>query len=134
MIESTALTLGRCLLGLYFLLPGIMKITGYAGSAAYMHQHGIPLVTVWLPLTIVLQVGGGVALMLGFRLRDIALMLGLLTLAINFGMHDFWNIYPETSQPHEVQNFVKNLGIFAGLMVLASTTTLPQWRPFKGLS
>ena len=84
MIESTALTLGRCLLGLYFLLPGIMKITGYACSAAYMHQHGIPLVNVLLPLTIVLQVGGGVALMLGFRLRDIALMLGLLTLAINF--------------------------------------------------
>ena len=57
MIESATLTLGRSLLGLYFLLPGIMKITGYAGSAAYMHQHEIPMVNLLLPLTIVLQVG-----------------------------------------------------------------------------
>ena len=128
MIESTALTLGRCLLGLYFLLPGIMKITGYAGSAVYMHQHGIPLVNVLLPLTIVLQVGGGVALMLGFRLRDIALMLALLTLAINFGMHDFWNVYEGVSQAHETQNFVKNLAIFAGLLVMSGAQDLPQYR------
>ena len=134
MIESTALTLGRCLLGLYFLLPGIMKITGYPGTVAYMSEHGIPLIDLLLPLTILLQVGGGAALMLAVKLRDVAVILALLTLAINFGMHDFWNLYPETSQPHEVQNFVKNLGIFAGLLVLASTASLPQWRPFKRLS
>ena len=134
MIERIALTLGRCLLGLYFLVPGLSKITGYGATLAYMELHNVPFSDLLLPITIVLQVGGGLALLSGFRIRDTALMLAGLTIAINIGMHDFWNVYPETSQPHEVQNFVKNLGIFAGLMVLASTANLPQWRPFKGLS
>ena len=45
---------GRVLLGLYFLVPGVMKITGFAGMQAYMSQHGVPLVTPLLLLTIVL--------------------------------------------------------------------------------
>ena len=74
MIERIALTLGRCLLGLYFLAPGLSKITGYSGTLAYMQLHNVPLSDLLLPLTIVLQVGGGLALLSGFRIRDTALM------------------------------------------------------------
>ena len=61
-----AVTLGRFLLGLYFFLPGISKITGYADTLSYMSLHNIPLPEVLLPVTIVLQVAGGLMLMLGF--------------------------------------------------------------------
>ena len=128
MIERIALTLGRCLLGLYFLVPGLSKITGYSGTLAYMQLHNVPLSDLLLPLTIVLQVGGGLALLSGFRIRDTALMFAGLTIAINIGMHDFWNTYPEVSSDRETQNFVKNLAIFAGLLVLSSVNSLPQFR------
>ena len=128
MIERIALTLGRCLLGLYFLVPGLSKITGYSGTLAYMQLHNVPLSDLLLPLTIVLQVGGGLALLSGFRIRDTALMLAGLTIAINSGMHDFWNTYPEVSSDRETQSFVKNLAIFAGLLVLSSVNSLPQFR------
>ncbi len=54
--------LGRVLLGLYFLVPGISKIGGFEKMVAYMTQHGVPLVKPLLVLTIALQVGGGLAL------------------------------------------------------------------------
>lgn len=110
---------GRFLLGLYFLIPGITKITGWDGTAEYMAAHGVPLISILLPLTIVLQVGGGVALMIGYRAAVVAFVLAGLTLVINLFMHDFWNVTEAVAQGHETQNFVKNLAIMAGLLFVA---------------
>ena len=125
-----AVTLGRFLLGLYFFLPGMSKITGYTDTLGYMTLHNIPLPEVLLPITIVLQVAGGLMLMMGIRVGQIALTLAALTLIINLGMHDFWNVYEGVSQAHETQNFVKNLAILAGLLVLGGAEDLPQHRLF----
>jgi putative oxidoreductase len=46
-------------------------------------------------------------------------------------MHDFWNQYPNTDAGHELQNFVKNLGIFAGLLVLSASSNVQQWKLFN---
>lgn len=111
---------GRALLGLYFLLPGIMKVVGFAGTLAYMQQHGVPFALPLLYLTIPLQIGGGLALVAGWQTRTAAFVLAGLTLLICIYMHDFWNHYEGGSQQHEMQNFIKNLGIFAGLLLLAA--------------
>ena len=95
-----------------------------------MSLHNILLPEVLLPVTIVLQVAGGLMLMLGFRVGQVALVLAALTLIVNLGMHDFWNAYEGVSQAHETQNFVKNLAIFAGLLVLSGAEDLPQHRLF----
>jgi len=117
--------LGRVLLGLYFVLPGISKITGFDGMLAYMAQHGVPLPVPLLVLTIVLQVGGGLALIAGWQTKYAAFTLAGLTLLINAFMHDFWNVYEGGDQAHEMQNFIKNLGIFAGLLLLAARGDSP---------
>ena len=130
-MDKFSITLGRILLGLYFLLPGISKIPTYGGTTEYMLLHNIPLVSVLLPITIVLQVGLGVMLIIGYRIKESALILAALTILINIGMHDFWNEYPNTDTGHETQNFVKNLGIFAGLLVLSATDRVQQWRLFS---
>ena len=130
-MEKTFITVGRLLLGLYFLLPGISKIPTYAGTTEYMLLHNIPLVSILLPITIVLQVGLGVMLIIGYRIKESALILAALTIFINIGMHDFWNEYPNTDSGHETQNFVKNLAIFAGLLVLSATDRVQQWRVFS---
>ena len=74
-----------------------------------MLQHGVPFTAALLPLTILLQIGGGAALMLAG-----------MTIVVNLFMHDFWNVYEGLSQAHETQNFVKNLAITAGLLALAA--------------
>lgn len=130
-MEKTFITVGRILLGLYFLVPGISKIPTYAGTTEYMLLHNIPLADVLLPITIVLQVGLGVMLIIGYRIKESALILAALTIFINIGMHDFWNEYPNTDVGHETQNFVKNLAIFAGLLVLSATDRVLQWRVFS---
>ena len=97
----------------------------------YMTLHNIPFVTILLPITILLQVVLGLMLMTGYRIKESAIILAVLTLFINFGMHDFWNQYPNTDSGHELQNFVKNLGIFAGLLVLSASSNVQQWRLFN---
>ena len=130
-MENFFITVGRMLLGLYFLLPGISKIPTYAVTTEYMLLHNIPLASILLPITIVLQVGLGVMLIIGYRIKESALILAALTIFINIGMHDFWNEYPNTDAGHETQNFVKNLAIFAGLLVLSATDRVQQWRLFS---
>ena len=56
----------------------------------------------------------------GWRTQWAALLMAGLTLVINVYMHDFWNVYEGGSAQHELQNFIKNLGIFAGLLILAA--------------
>ena len=127
-MEKTFITVGRVLLGLYFLLPGISKIPTYGDTIEYMLLHYIPLASILLPITIVLQVGLGAILIIGYRIKESAIVLAALTIFINIGMHDFWNEYPNTDSGHETQNFVKNLAIFAGLLVLSATDRAQQWR------
>ena len=111
---------GRVLLGLYFVAPGLMKITGFADTLALMKLHGVPFALPLLLLTIPLQVGGGLALIANWNARTAAFLLAGLTLLISLFIHDFWNTYPGGDPQHEMQNFIKNLGIFAGLLLLAA--------------
>jgi putative oxidoreductase len=111
---------GRVLLGLYFLVPGVMKITGFAATQAYMEQHGVPLAFYLLLVTIAVQLGASLSLITDWNTRTAAFLLAGLTLLISFYMHDFWNKYEGGNPQHELQNFIKNLGIFAGLLLLAA--------------
>ena len=130
-MEKAFITIGRGLLGLYFLYPGVTKIPSYNFMIEYMTLHNIPFVTILLPITILLQVVLGLMLITGYRIKESAIILAVLTLFINFGMHDFWNQYPNTDSGHELQNFVKNLGIFAGLLVMSASSNVQQWRLFN---
>ena len=130
-MEKTFITIGRALLGLYFLLPGISKIPTYALTIEYMSLHNIPFENILLPITIFLQLVLGSTLIIGYRIKESALVLAALTILINIGMHDFWNDYPNKDAGHELQNFFKNLGIFAGLLALSASNNIPQWRLLK---
>ena len=130
-MEKISITSGRVLLGLYFLYPGITKIPSYDFMFEYMSLHNIPFVNILLPITIVLQIVLGLMLITGYRIKEPAIILATLTIFINVGMHDLWNEYPGTDAGHEMQNFVKNLGIFAGLLVLSASNNISQWRLFN---
>ena len=85
-----------------------------------MRMKGVPFSLVLLPLTIAIQLLGGIFLILGRNLRVTAFMLFGLTILINVFIHNFWALNEDPTQAHEIQNFVKNLAIAAGLLVLAT--------------
>lgn len=116
--QTSCLLTGRFLLGLYFIVPGISKVTGYEGTATYMAEHGVPMIPVLLPLTILLQIGLGAALIVGFHARTSAFLLAGLTLVISLFMHNFWTMPEGIQQAHETQNFIKNMAIMAGLLAV----------------
>jgi putative oxidoreductase len=119
LLENSSLVLGRLLLGLYFILPGIQKITQYEQTVAYMTLYEVPFIGALLPLTIVLQLLLGLAIIVGFRAKISAFILAGLTLVISLYMHSFWNLPEGADAARETQNFVKNMAIMAGLLILA---------------
>ena len=91
-LETFCLLSGRFLLGVYFILPGITKVTGFDTTLAYMADHNVPLTTVLLIVTIIIQLGAGTALIIGFKAKYMAFILAGLTLVISIYMHNFWDI------------------------------------------
>jgi putative oxidoreductase len=118
-MKSILITTGRTLLALYFILPGIMKFVAWDMNIAMMELHNMPFVTLLLPIAGIIQVAAGLCLLLNKYMMISALALAGMTLVINLNLHDFWNTYQGVDSGRELQNFVKNLGIFAGLLVLA---------------
>ena len=119
-IDSFFFIVGRSLLGLYFIGPGLSKVFSYAATLALMKIKGVPFSSILLPITIAIQIFGGLLLILGKNLRMTSLILFGLTITINIFIHNFWALAGDPTQAHEVQNFVKNLAIGAGLLVLAT--------------
>jgi len=111
---------GRSLLGLYFIAPGLSKVFGFTATLTLMQMKGVPFSLVLLPLTIFIQLIGGMFLILGRNLRLASFILFGLTVCINILIHNFWALNGDPSQAHETQNFIKNLAIAAGLLVLAT--------------
>src|ERR1700716_2035032 len=99
----------RILMSQIFIISGIGKITGYAGTQAYMAKMGVP--GALLPLVILTEVGGGLALLFGFKTRWVALALAGFTLLSALVFHmDF-------KDQMQMINFMKNLAIAGGLLM-----------------
>ena len=119
-LDNLFFIVGRSLLGLYFIVPGLSKVFNFASTLSLMKIKGVPFSTALLPMTIAIQVLGGIFLVLGKNLRLTALILFGLTIFINIFIHNFWSLHGDPSQAHEIQNFIKNLAIAAGLLILAT--------------
>ncbi len=107
------------MLAVYFLLPGVAKLIAPASQLSLMQHHGIANAASLLIIAGVAQVLGALMLMTNRHVRTVCLGFVLYILIINATMHDFWN-FSGAEAAHEVQNFIKNLGILAGLLVLAA--------------
>ena len=111
---------GRVLLALYFLIPGIGKFTSWETNVALMEAHNMRIIPTLLTIAGIAQITGSIILLLNKHVVICALGFAVMTLLINFNLHDFWNTYEGVNPDRELQNFYKNLGIFAGLLLLAA--------------
>ena len=103
---------GRVLLALMFVASGYGKIGGYEGMQGYMEAMGVP--GMLLPLVIALELGGGLAIMVGWQTRIIAILLAGFTLVSAFIFH--------LNFADQMQSilFMKNLSVAGGFLVLAA--------------
>jgi putative oxidoreductase len=119
-MKNILIHIGRVLLALYFLAPGIAKFTSWNYHVALMESHNMVMVPTLLAIAGFTQIIGSISLLLNKHVVFCALVFAVMTLLININLHDFWNAYEGVDAKHETQNFVKNLGIFAGLILLAA--------------
>ena len=117
-LDKIALIAGRILLGLYFVLPGIAKFVDWQSHIDLMQHHNVPFAAPLLLLASIANLLLGFMLLTSRFVREAAYGCVLYILVINFNLHDFWN-FSGMEGAHETQNFVKNLGIMAGCLVLA---------------
>ena len=113
--KDLAALVGRVLLALMFLVAGYGKITGYDGTAGFMASAGLPMVSVLLPLTILVEVGGGIALVIGWKARWAALLLAGFTILATLTFHNFWTMKPEAIMVNSLF-FYKNVAVIGGML------------------
>lgn len=103
---------GRVMLSLIYIWSGAAKLIGYAGTAQYMASKGVP--GLLLPLVILTELGGGLAVFVGWQTRWAALALAGFTLLAALLFHfDFGD------RMQSIQ-FMKNVGLAGGFLLLAA--------------
>jgi putative oxidoreductase len=108
----------RILMSQIFIISGIGKITGYAGTQGYMEKMGVP--GALLPLVILTELGGGLALLAGFQTRWAALALAGFSLAAALIFHRNF------SDQMQMINFMKNLAVAGGLLMFVRFGAAPS--------
>ena len=111
--------LGRIFLALIFVWSGFGKVGGFEGTVGYIGSKGLPAAQLLAVAAIIIELGGGIALILGWLARWAAAALAVFTLLAAFLFHNYWAVPAEQVMMQQIQ-FMKNLAITGGLlMVLA---------------
>jgi len=110
---------GRVLLALIFVLSGFNKIGGFAGTAGYMASKGLPMAEVLLVLTIIVELGGGLLIMLGWQARWGAAAIFLFLIPVTLVFHNYWAVDAAQQQMQMIQ-FMKNLSIMGGMLMIVA--------------
>lgn len=118
--RDTLLLLARILLMVLFVLFGFSKLTDYAGTTAYMAAEGLPLPALAAAVVIAMEFFVGLAIVLGFWTRPLALLLALYTLGTALIGHHYWTMAGAERMANMI-NFYKNLSIIGGLLLLCLT-------------
>jgi putative oxidoreductase len=112
---------GRIMLALMFIASGIGKIGGFTDTTVYMASAGLPavdpLLEILLILTILIELGGGTAIVLGWKTRLAALFVFSFTMLVTLVFHRFWAAPPDDAQVQQLM-FMKNVSVMGGLLVL----------------
>lgn len=118
-LQSPLALAGRLLLAVLFVSAGVSKIGGFAGTAGYIGSVGLPAPTLLAALTIVLEIGAGLALALGLFTRWAALALAGFTLLASVIFHAYWAVPAEQQMVQQLM-FMKNIAIVGGLLFIAA--------------
>ncbi|WP_299067510.1 DoxX family protein [uncultured Psychrobacter sp.] len=108
--QDISMLLGRVFLSLIFIVSGFNKITDYAGTQGYMESMGVP--ALMLPLVIILELLGGIAILIGFKTRIVALLF------IGFNVISALLFHSHFDDQTQMTMFMKNIAIAGGFLLL----------------
>jgi len=110
---------GRVLVAYLFIPAGLSKVMGFAGTVGYISSVGMPLPSVAAVIAIIVELGFGIALLVGYKTRIAAIVLAVFTLVASFFFHPFWAV-PEAQKMMVTLLFNKNIAVVGGLLALAA--------------
>ena len=106
---------GRVLIAAIFVLSGFSKITGFDGTVGYIASKGLPLPQLGALAAIVVELGGGLLVIAGWKTRWAAAAMLVFTLAAAVLFHNFWAAAPDAAQ-NQMIHFMKNISMAGGLL------------------
>ncbi|WP_371286332.1 DoxX family protein [Variovorax sp. 770b2] len=112
--QDTLALIGRILIATLFIPAGFGKLMGFAGTVGYITSAGLPLPQVAAAIAIIVELGFGIALLLGFKTRWVALVMAIFTVATGLFFHKFWIDATQNTQ------FFKNLAIAGGMLAFSA--------------
>jgi len=108
---------GRILLAILFLVSGFNKITGFEGTVGYIANYGLPLPQLGAIIAIVVELGTGILIVIGWQARWAATVLFLFLIPTTFIFHNFWSV-EAAQRPMQSLQFMKNLCIMGGVLYI----------------
>ncbi len=111
--------LGRVLLSLIFVISGAKKIATFAGTVGYIASKGLPAAEILTALTICVELGGGLLLLIGLKARWAALALAIFTILAAVLIHNFWTMTGPEAMSNQI-HFMKNLSIAGGMLMVVA--------------
>jgi putative oxidoreductase len=119
-LQGSAIPLiGRILMCPLFLASGYGKATRFDATVAYITSAGMPMPTVAAIIAIVVEILGPLCLIFGFKVRIVAWIMALYSVAAACYFHKFWAVPPE-QYAGQFNNFFKNVAIAGGLLYIAA--------------
>ena len=106
---------GRLLIAAIFVFSGFGKITGFDGTVGYIASKGLPLPQLGAIAAIIVELGGGILLTIGWKARWAAAAMLLFTLAAAVIFHNFWTVPADMAQ-NQMIHFMKNICMAGGLL------------------
>ena len=116
-INDAVALVGRILLAAIFIKSGFGKITGFEGTVGYIASKGLPLPQIGAIVAILVELGGGILLAVGFKARWAALAIAIFTLAAGIIFHNYWAVDAAQRMGQEI-NFWKNISMTGGLLMV----------------
>jgi putative oxidoreductase len=110
---------GRILISAVFIIAGIGKIAGFSGEEMFVASKHLPLPAVALSIAMIIELVGGLAILVGLYTRFTAWIVFLYLIPTTFLFHNFWTMQGG-DRLNNMLHFEKNLAIMGGLLFLAS--------------
>ncbi len=108
---------GRLLIAFIFLQSGWDKLFNFSKTAALMTSKGIPMAEVLLVPVLIILLGGGLMILLGWHAQWAALALVVFLVPATLYFHNYWS-YPAAQQLNQFHHFVKNAAILGALLYI----------------
>jgi putative oxidoreductase len=115
LVKNWSSLLGRIALSLIFIIAGMNKIIGFEATLVYMNNKSLWLPEISLIIAIVVELGVGLMLLVGWKTRFSALVIACFVLAATLIFHPFWQ-FDGMQWQNQFNHFFKNIAIIGGLL------------------